>query len=108
MTDSDEDRRRLEVRRFAGDRNCVRIRRENQPTVEECTSKSGTSCLTPRSDPLTRPNGSHLRYLRESGFLESVPTSRQSQPLHELGQEILRGSLESAPGQIPGHSPCRR
>src|SRR5580700_8500162 len=34
----------------------VRIPRENQPIVEECTRKSGTSCLTPRSDPLTRPN----------------------------------------------------
>jgi signal transduction histidine kinase len=32
--------------------NGVRIRRENQPTVEECTRKSGTSCLTPRSAPL--------------------------------------------------------
>src|SRR5580704_14776885 len=88
VTDADEDRRRLVARRFAGGRNGVRIRRENQPTVEVCTRKSGTSCLTPRSDPLTRPNVSHRRCLRESGFLESVPTGRQSQPLHEGGQGI--------------------
>src|SRR5580692_8656456 len=83
VTDADEDRRRLVARRFAGGRNGVRIPRENQPSVEECTSKSGTSCLTPRSGPLTRPNVSRLHCLRESGFLESVPTGRRSQPLHE-------------------------
>src|SRR5580692_11886863 len=91
VTDADEDRRRLEARRFAGGRNGVRIPRENRPIVEECTSKSGTSCLTLRSDPLTRPSVSHRRSLRESGFLEPVPTGRQSQPLHESGQGIWRG-----------------
>src|SRR4029077_3607374 len=88
VTDSGEDRRWLEARRFAGGRNGFRIPRENQPIVEECTRKSGTSCLTPRSDPLTRPNVSHLRCLRESGFLESESTGRQSLPLHESGQGI--------------------
>src|SRR5580692_3291271 len=86
VTDSDEDRHRLEDCRFAGGRNGVRIRRANQPIVEECPRKCGTSCLTHRSDLLTRPNVSHLRCLRESGFLESLPTGRQSQPLHESGQ----------------------
>src|ERR1700719_1765893 len=98
MTDADEDRRWLEARRFAGGRNGVRIPRENQPIVEECTRKSGMPCLTPRSDPVTRPNVSHLRCLRESGFLESVPTGRQSQPLHESGQGISGGVRESALG----------
>ena len=79
---------RVEARRFAGDRNGVHIPRENQPIVEGCTRKSGTSCLTPRPDPLTKPNVSHLRCLRESGFLESVPTGRQSRPLHESGLGI--------------------
>src|SRR5580700_1175631 len=81
VTDPDEDRGRLEARRFAGGRNGVRTPRENQPIVEECTRKSGTSCLTPRSGRLTTPNVSHLRSLRESGSLESVAIGRQSQPL---------------------------
>src|ERR1700731_4683318 len=88
VTDADEDRRRLKAGRSAGGRNGVRIPRENQPIVEECTRKSGTSCLTRRSDPLTRPNVFHLWCLRESDFLESVPTGRQSQPLREAGQGI--------------------
>jgi hypothetical protein len=61
VTDSDEDRRWLEARRFAGGRNGVRIPRENQPIVEECTRPACTSCLTLRSGLLTRPNVSHLR-----------------------------------------------
>src|SRR5580700_4780737 len=108
VTDSDEDRPRLEARRFAGGRNGVRIPRENQPIAEECTRKSGTSCLTPRSDPLTRPNVSHLLCLRESGFLESESTGRLSRPLHESGRGICKGVREFAPCQIPRHSPCRR
>jgi signal transduction histidine kinase len=51
FTDSRRDG--LDRGRYCADAdNGVRIRRENQPTVEECTRKSGTSCLTPRSAPL--------------------------------------------------------
>src|ERR1700683_5574662 len=45
VTDSDEDRRRLEAHQSAGSRNGIRIPHENRPIVEECTRKSGTSCL---------------------------------------------------------------
>ena len=38
---------------------------------------------------------------RESGFLESAPTGRQSQPLDESGRGICEGVRASAPCQIP-------
>jgi signal transduction histidine kinase len=51
FTDSRRDG--LDRGRYCADADSgVRIRRENQPTVEECTRKSGTSCLTLRSAPL--------------------------------------------------------
>ena len=78
----------LGARRSADGRNGVRTPRGSRPIVEECTRPVCTSCLTPRSDPLTRPNVSHPRCLRESGSLESVSTGRQSQPLHEVGPGI--------------------